>query len=84
MKPFLIFVVLASLHVFCTEAFFGIGILHPVTCSTLNDKQEHFDEYLNSLMVVVIPILIWNKQKLTRYMQLEGTIALVLKPFVRK
>ena len=84
MKPILIAIALSTVHVLATEAFFGIGLHHPVTCSVLNDKQDHFDEYLNSLMVIVIPILFWNKQKLTKYMKLGGTIASVLKPFIRK
>lgn len=74
---------ISLVHVVMLLNVFRIGVAYPVTCTVLNKQESsHADEILNSLMIIVVPILAINIYNLQEYKY--GILSEVLKPFIEK
>ena len=74
---------ISLLHVVMLLNVFRIGVAYPVTCTVLNHHESsHADEILNSLMIIIVPILAINIYNLEEYKY--GILSEVLKPFIEK
>ena len=81
-KPITISVAISIVHVGIINGLFTVGRQDPLTCAVVNFKANHWDEMINMLLILLVPILIKNVLELRKYM--DGTMSMVLNPFIIK